>query len=301
MRPGGLVQAGQPARRSSGPVQSHHRGSRRSARDLVAQQACAVGTARSGPHSALRAMVGGSNERERRVRTDGAVSVVTGASSGIGEATARLLASQGSKVILAARRADRLRALAAQLPGALAVPTDVTDLAQVRRLVELTLDRYGRVDVLVNNAGQGLHVPIADLDPGDLRAVFDLNVVAPLTLLQAVLPPMRAQGGGAVVNVSSATSLQVIPGLGGYAATKAALNLLSATARLELADAGIALSVVYPRLTATEFHEHLRAGNIVRRAIPVTPDSPELVARTIALAIETGASGVLVEDPPRQL
>ena len=235
------------------------------------------------------------------MRTDGAVSVVTGASSGIGAATARLLAAQGSKVVLAARRAERIGALAAELPGALAVPTDVTDPAQVRRLVEQALERHGRVDVVVNDAGQGLHVPVADLDPEALRAVFDLNVVGPLNVLQAVLPSMRAQGAGAVVNVSSATSLRVIPGLGGYAATKAALNLLSATARLELAGAGIALSVVYPRLTATEFHEHLRAGHIVRGAVPLTPDPPELAARAIVFAIETGAPEVLVDDPPRPI
>ena len=235
------------------------------------------------------------------MRTDGAVSVVTGASSGIGAATARLLAAQGSKVVLAARRAERIGALAAELPGALAVPTDVTDPAQVRRLVEQALERHGRVDVVVNDAGQGLHVPVADLDPEDLRAVFDLNVVGPLNVLEAVLPSMRAQGAGAVVNVSSATSLRVIPGLGGYAATKAALNLLSATARLELAGAGIALSVVYPRLTATEFHEHLRAGHIVRGAVPLTPDPPELAARAIVFAIETGAPEVLVDDPPRPI
>ncbi|HUI02248.1 MAG TPA: SDR family oxidoreductase [Acidimicrobiales bacterium] len=229
------------------------------------------------------------------------MSVVTGASSGIGAATARLLAAQGSKVVLAARRAERIGALAAEFPGALAVPTDVTDPAQVRRLVEQALERHGRVDVVVNDAGQGLHVPVADLDPEDLRAVFDLNVVGPLNVLQAVLPSMRAQGAGAVVNVSSATSLRVIPGLGGYAATKAALNLLSATARLELAGAGIALSVVYPRLTATEFHEHLRAGHIVRGAVPLTPDPPELAARAIVFAIETGAPEVLVDDPPRPI
>jgi NADP-dependent 3-hydroxy acid dehydrogenase YdfG len=231
---------------------------------------------------------------------DGTVSIVTGASSGIGEATARLLASQGARVVVAARRAERLRSLADQLPGALAVPTDVTDGAQVRHLVERTLEHHGRIDALVNNAGQGLHVPIADLHPDDLRAVFDLNVIAPLALLRAVLPSMRAQGRGAVVNVSSATSLRVIPGLGGYAATKAALNLLSHTARLELADAGIAVSVVYPKLTATEFHEHLRAGAIVSGTLPVTPDPPALAARAVAYALETGAPDVLVDDPPRQ-
>jgi NADP-dependent 3-hydroxy acid dehydrogenase YdfG len=91
---------------------------------------------------------------------DGAVVIVTGASSGIGAATARLAAARGAKVVLAARRVDRLKELADELPGALAVPTDLRDPAQIDSLVDTTLDRFGRVDVLVNNAGQGLHVPL---------------------------------------------------------------------------------------------------------------------------------------------
>jgi NAD(P)-dependent dehydrogenase (short-subunit alcohol dehydrogenase family) len=98
------------------------------------------------------------------------------------------------------------------------------------------VETYGGVDVLVNNAGQGLHVPVEEIDPTDLRAVFELNVVAPLLGIQEVLPVMRSRSAGAIVNVSSATSLRVFPGLGGYAATKAALNMLSQVARIELAS-----------------------------------------------------------------
>ncbi len=189
-----------------------------------------------------------------------AVVLVTGASSGIGAATARAAAAAGAKVALAARRADRIGAIAAELPDALAVTTDVTDGGAVAALVEAVLERYGRIDVLVNNAGQGLHEPIERIDPDDLRAVLELNVVAPLVAMQAVIPTMRKQGGGAIVNVSSGTTLHVFPGTGGYAATKAALNQLSATARLELAADGIVVSTVYPRITDTEFHDVLRAG-----------------------------------------
>jgi short-subunit dehydrogenase len=191
---------------------------------------------------------------------DGAVVIVTGASSGIGAATARLAAERGAKVVLAARRGERIEALAHDLPGALAVTTDLRDPAQIVRLVDATLDRYGRVDVLVNNAGQGLHVPVEQIRLEDLAAVTQLNLYAPLLAMQAVIPPMRRQGGGAIVNVSSMTSRMVLPGVGGYSATKAALNMLSQVARRELAPDGIVVSIVYPAVTATEFHQSLAAG-----------------------------------------
>jgi short-subunit dehydrogenase len=227
------------------------------------------------------------------------VCIVTGASSGIGEATARRLAGMGGTVVLAARRADRLDAVAAALPGAIAVPTDVTAPGQVEHLVAHTLATFGRIDVLVNNAGQGLHVPLVALDHDDLRAVFELNVVAPLAAMQEVLPAMTSRSGGAIVNVSSATSLRVFPGLGGYAATKAALNMVSQTARLEFEESGVAVSVVYPSVTATEFHRHLRAGAPVGGSWGITPDPPELAAAAVSFAIESGEAHVLVADPPR--
>jgi NADP-dependent 3-hydroxy acid dehydrogenase YdfG len=230
---------------------------------------------------------------------DQAVCIVTGASSGIGAATARRLSGLGARVVLAARRTDRLHRLSQELPGSMAITTDVTAPGGLEHLVSTAVDRFGGVDVLVNNAGQGLHVPLEQLDPDDLRAVFELNVVAPLRGMQAVLPSMRARGGGSVVNVSSATTLRVFRGLGGYSATKAALNMLSEVGRLELADAGVAVSIVYPSVTATEFHQHLRAGRILAGARTITPDPPELAAEAIVLAIRTGEAHVLVSDPPR--
>lgn len=235
------------------------------------------------------------------METDGAVCIVTGASSGIGAATARLLSGRGANVVLAARRAERLGALAAELPGSLAVVTDVTDPEQITRLVDAAVARYGRVDVLVNNAGQGLHVPLEELHPEDLRAVFELNVIAPLVGLQTVLPIMRAQSAGAIVNVSSATSLRVFAGLGGYSSTKAALNMLSQVARIELADDGVSVSIVYPSVTATEFHDRLRAGRLAPGARNIPRDPPELVAEAISFAITTGEAHVLVADPPKPI
>jgi short-subunit dehydrogenase len=131
--------------------------------------------------------------------------------------------------------------------------------------------------------------------------VFELNVVAPLVAMQAVLPVMRGQSSGAIVNVSSATSLRVFPGLGGYAATKAALNMLSQVGRIELAAAGVLVSVVYPSVTATEFHQRLRAGKIVSGARSIVPDPPEVVGEAIAFAVRSGEAHVLVGDPPRPI
>jgi NADP-dependent 3-hydroxy acid dehydrogenase YdfG len=223
----------------------------------------------------------------------GAVVIVTGASSGIGAATARLAGGRGATVVLAARRADRINALAAELPDALAVPTDLRDPVQIVRMVGATLDRFGRVDVLVNDAGQGLHVPVEQIRLDDLRAVTELNFYAPLLAMQAVIPAMRKQGGGAIVNVSSMTSRMVLPGVGGYSATKSALNMLSAVARKELAPDGIVVSIVYPAVTATEFHQSLAAGGMVGGGSrSVKPHTAEFVAEAILGLIVSGEEEV---------
>jgi NADP-dependent 3-hydroxy acid dehydrogenase YdfG len=225
------------------------------------------------------------------------VVVITGASSGIGEATARLAHSRGAHVVLAARREDRLAALEKELDGSLAVTADVTDPADRRRIVEAALERFGRVDVLVNNAGRGLHLPLADVDPDDYAAILDLNVASALAMMQAVVPPMRERGEGAIVNVSSGTSRRVIPGLGAYAATKSALNMLSSVARAEWADDGIVVSTVLPTYTESEFHDVLQAGaDRFRGPGAGAGDTAEHVAEEILRAVETGIAEI---DLPR--
>ena len=216
----------------------------------------------------------------------GSVMVITGASSGIGEATARAAAARGAHVVLGARREQRLAAIGAELPGAVTRRTDVTSRADLDALVQAALDAHGRVDVLVNNAGQGLHLPLAEVAAEDLRAVLELNVVAALEAMQAVLPAMRTQGRGAIVNVSSGTTRRVLPGVGAYAASKAALNMLSAVARQEFAADGVVVSTVYPFITDTEFHDVLRAGALDHR-MPAG-DPPERVAEAILELVETG-------------
>jgi short-subunit dehydrogenase len=232
------------------------------------------------------------------VRLDGTVILITGASSGIGAATARLVAEQGGLPVLSARHADRLEALAKELPGALAVQADMRIPEQVRRLVETTLEHHGRIDALINNAGQGLHLPLEQVSLRDLVAITELNFYAPLIAMQAVIPAMRSQGTGAIVNVSSGTSRMVLPGVGAYAATKSALNMLSLVAREELAPDGIVVSVVYPSLTATEFHERLRAGDMPAGDGGLTPHSPGYVAKAIIHALHTGEAEVVIPHGP---
>lgn len=236
----------------------------------------------------------------------GKVVLITGASSGIGEATARLLAAQGAKVALAARSREKLDALAASLPDAFAIPTDMTREDEVRAMVAATHAHYGQLDVLINNAGQGYDAPIERIDPTAYRETLELNVVGPLVAMQAAIPLMRAQGGGAIVNIGSGTSLIALPNAAAYSSTKRALNGLSLTAAKELARDGIAVSVMHPYMTATDFGANVRdgargAGRPGRPAdeggwSPPPPDTAEYVAGKILEAITSGEAEVLAHD-----
>ncbi|GAA1630987.1 SDR family oxidoreductase [Georgenia ruanii] len=229
----------------------------------------------------------------------GKVVIVTGASSGIGEATARLLHAAGAHPVLAARRGDRLHQLSGSLGGALALETDVTDPAAVRRLVDAAVERFGTIDGLVNNAGAALHTPLDQLDLEEFIRVLDLNVVSVVALMQAVLPAMRAQRSGRIVNVGSGTTRSPRPGIGAYAATKAAADMLTAVAREELQDDGIRVSLVSPSITATEF-----AGRQMTPGQELAPGlvvhSAEYVGRVILRALRTGEARIEIPHGPER-
>ena len=187
----------------------------------------------------------------------GKTAVVTGASSGIGEATARLLAREGCNVVLAARREDRLNALAADLgEGALAAPTDVTDPAACAALVARTVERFGSMEILVNNAGLGLYGSVAEGDPEDWRKMFDVNVLGVLYVTRAAVRQMLRQGAGDLVFVSSLAGRRV-PRADGtvYAATKHAVNAVAEGLRMDVHEKGIRVINVEPGLVRTEFPE----------------------------------------------
>jgi len=229
------------------------------------------------------------------------VAIVTGASSGIGLATARLLTERGAKVALVARSLNKLEALSRELPGSFVAPADMTVEEEVRKMVARALDHYGHIDILVNCAGRGYDAPVEHIDVDTLRAIFQLDVVGPLVAMQTVIPIMRRQGGGAIVNVSSGTSLMNLPNMSPYSSLKRALNALSLAAREELKSDGIVVSVVYPYMTATDFEENtIKDSHIQWEEEGVDdlapPDPPEHTARKILEAIETEAPEVHAHD-----
>ena len=187
----------------------------------------------------------------------GNTAVVTGASSGIGEATARLLARSGCNVVLAARREDRLKSIAADLGEAtLAVPTDVTDQAACEDLISRALESFGSVDILVANAGLGLYGSIPDGEPEDWRLMFEVNVLGVLYTTRAAVRHMLDRGQGDVVFVSSLAGRRV-PGADGtvYAATKHALTAVAEGLRMDVHDKGIRVINIEPGLVRTQFPE----------------------------------------------
>ncbi|GEN26751.1 short-chain dehydrogenase [Halovibrio variabilis] len=221
------------------------------------------------------------------------VVLITGASSGIGEATARAVVQAGARAVLLARRQDRLNALASELGNdVLALPCDVTNPVEVQKAVQIAQERYGRIDVLINNAGQGLYAAIEDIGIEDFREMLNLNTVAPLIMMQAVIPLMRKQGVGCIVNVSSGATLSTYPGSAAYTSSKSALNMISKVARLELADASITVSLIHPFMTATEFYGSVKSGLSIAQEQEVGAASiahpPSLVAQMIVNLIRTG-------------
>lgn len=223
---------------------------------------------------------------------NGKIIVITGASSGLGEATARRLSEQGATVVLAARRSDRITALAEELKGlgrqALAVTTDVTKVEQVQALVDATAQTYGRIDVMINNAGLMPHSPLERLKIDDWNAMIDVNLKGVLYGIAAALPYMKKQKSGHFINVSSVAGHKVRPGAAVYAATKFAVRALSEGLRLEVKPYNIRTTVISPGDVATELPKSITEGDVFdaiqgfydQYAIPA-----DSFARAVAFAI----------------
>ncbi|MFW2389535.1 MAG: SDR family NAD(P)-dependent oxidoreductase [Polyangiales bacterium] len=203
------------------------------------------------------------------------VAIVTGASSGIGRATAHCLAQAGFSVVVAARRADLLERLVAEIQDnggqALSVPTDLSDAEQTSALVSKSLERFGRVDVLVNNAGYGPPYALEQMDRDSIRHVFDVNLLSGMQLIAELTPAMRAQGGGRIINISSLTRYVGAPMAAAYAATKGGMEALTACMRLELSPWNIQLSVIVPGFVDTPTFDKSRAAGQSLRNDPSNP------------------------------
>jgi NADP-dependent 3-hydroxy acid dehydrogenase YdfG len=213
--------------------------------------------------------------------------VVTGASSGIGAATARALAAAGFRVVCAARRTDRIEALAAEIGGT-AVTCDVTDETSVAALAEVVGDR---LDVLVNNAGGAFGADrIESAQVGDWQQMFEVNVLGVVRVTQALLPALRATGQGLILNVGSTAGQVAYAGGGGYTAAKHGLHALSQTMRLELNGEPLRVTEIAPGMVRTEEFSLVRFGDQERAdAVYADVDSP-LVAEDVAEAIRWVAS-----------
>jgi len=178
---------------------------------------------------------------------------VTGASRGLGAAITREALSRGHQVTATARDADALRRAFAESPDVLPMAVDVTDERQINAAVEATVERFGRIDVLVNNAGRGQVGAVEEVSDAAARALFELNVFGVLNVLRAALPTLRAQRSGHVINIGSVGGFATAPGVGLYGATKFALEGLSEALRGELAPLGINVTVVEPGGFRTDF------------------------------------------------
>jgi NADP-dependent 3-hydroxy acid dehydrogenase YdfG len=196
------------------------------------------------------------------------VVVITGASSGLGEAAARHLAQHGAKLVLGARRLERLQALAAKfsLGNDAAVQTDVTQYAQVKHLVDHAVKSHGRIDVIINNAGL---MPLSPLERGkvqDWDRTIDVNIKGVLYGIAAALPYMKAQRAGHVINVSSVAGHKVRPGTAVYSATKHAVRVISEGLRQEVKPYNIRTTVISPGAVATELPNSITEADIAENA-----------------------------------
>ena len=231
------------------------------------------------------------------------VFIVTGASSGIGLATAIALADHRAKVALLARRADALQELAQRLPGSLPIAVDMTRFDRVRDAVSAVHRHYGRIDGLINNAGRSYAATVEEIDPALFDEIFHLNVLGPIVAMQAVIPVMRAQGGGSIVNINSGTAFMTIPQYSVYSSSKRALLGFSLTARAELEKDRIVVSEIYPFITDTNFGKN-RMGNPAGGG-PSSDyragDKPEFVAGLILQAIEEGQAQYFANDRLRKM
>jgi clavulanate-9-aldehyde reductase len=219
----------------------------------------------------------------------GKVALITGASSGIGAATAIALAAEGACVVLGARRIDRLGQVRDQIEAAggtaSIIELDVTDQPSCRGAVDHAVLEHGQLDIVVNNAGVMLLGPILDADTTDWQRMIEVNVLGLMYITHAALPVLVAQGSGDIVNISSTAGRVARAGSGGYNATKWAVNAFTESLRQEVTERGVRVSVVEPGLTDTELREHITDDAAKKTAQDFASSIRGLHAEDIARAV----------------
>ncbi|HEX4425219.1 MAG TPA: SDR family NAD(P)-dependent oxidoreductase [Terriglobales bacterium] len=216
----------------------------------------------------------------------GKVVVITGASMGIGEAIAKVFVEQGASVVLLSRDANRAEAARARIGRSertLALACDVRHREEIDRVIGLTLHHLQRIDVWINNAGHGLRDTIADMDMAACHETFNTNLFGTIDAMQAIIPVMKPQGSGVIINISSVAGHLPVPFMGVYSATKFAMNAIGKAARLELEKFGIDVLTVCPGYVRTDFGENAIKGREAQRVRPesVKGISAERVARAV--------------------
>jgi len=217
----------------------------------------------------------------------GKVAVITGASAGIGAAIAKTLSEAGARLVITARRADRLEALAAQLGGDVAVlAADIADPATPETLLAFAQERFGRADILINNAGI-LRIGLLDqFDLADIASMIATNFEAPVRASYVFARAMKAAGAGAIVNISSIGAHVVSPAMAVYGGLKRAFEAFSEAQRIELAGSGVRVGLVAPGTTSTEIFEDMKAHGQKGWDEYITPLQPEDIARAVRYLLE---------------
>jgi len=233
------------------------------------------------------------------------VAIVTGASSGIGLKTAELLSSRGVKVALIARSKSKLNRISEKLPGSIPFVCDMTKAKDIENMVKTVIKKFKRVDILINSAGQGYDAAIEKTNLAATRKIFELDVLGPLIAMQYVIPAMKKQKSGSIVNISSGTALMYLPNMGVYSSLKRALANISLTAREELKKYKINVGVIYPYITLTNFEKNtIKEKSINWNGTPVEmrpPDTAEYVARIILEGIEKNEAEIFPHEWMKKL
>ncbi len=225
------------------------------------------------------------------------VIIITGASSGIGQVTAELLYKYKADVVLVARNKEKLEKISKELSDALFIVTDITKSNEIENMINIVMNRYDKIDVLINNAGRGtVWKTVENIDINEFKDILDVNVMGQIMLMKKVIPIMRKQGHGSIINIGSGSIYIKKEGASVYPGTKVLFNHISKIAQIELKKDNIKVSIVHPYITKTNFFENIKNENNESVSslndFMNVADEPIKVAEKIIEAIETGVEEI---------